>query len=1385
MPGGADGSIIIDTQLDNSGFKRGSAQLQSAVQSLTNTVNSMGRNMNSAASSVNPALRQIGQSSADAQRSVEGITQAAQELSAAMGESMTEGAFDKNVTAAGRAVDRLKGQLERLSNAERIGLDTATRQTRFQINVDKAAQSVDALKARMQELGDTRVAAPDYTYFQQQLAKLEQQFNKLDDRKAMLTDLGVRESSAQMQRLDYQIRTITDQMNDLKATMQGMEANGTAFTRGIDSAQYQQMAAQLQTAMQEMERFQRVAEQFDTISPEAGEATQALKTLDGELRQKPKDASLASRALRALGNTLKFTASAALQTTKTIGRMSFKAASAGVRKLATSLRRASSDMDRTTLTSQGLVKALTSVKRLLISRVKQKMITAIIQGVGDALVSLRSYSSEFDAAMSSMQSAMKGLSGNIAVAFSGLVNAIAPAITTIINLISSAISYITAFFAMLSGKSSITVAKKGMDGFASSTKKAGGAARELNNQVFKFDELNKEDKSSGGGGGGGGGAGGTEFEEVSIADLLPTDVADFFNRIKDAIRNGDWEGVGAVVAEGLNQIIYAMDSWITRITPIATTWANRLARILNGAVDKLDWSALGKTVGNGINLITDTLMTFFDTFDFVALGKGFASGINGLFDEVNWERLGATLAAKWQSLIATINGFVTNVDWSAMGASISRAISGWFNAINWNQLAVTVSTGINGVTRALHTAITGTDWLGMATTLATNVNTIVAGIDWAALGTLIGDSCEEALNFLAVGIASVDWAAIGSGLASSVNSVFSAIDWETAAANVSSAVISVIDGISTAIAQINWQQIGNDVATFVGSIDWSGLVAALVRGIGAALAGLAQLIWGIIESAWKSVVSWWDKQMEASGGDVIGALLSGITDALKGIGSWLVDNVAKPFVDGLGSAIGVDDLWSVGGDWIGGVLQGITKGLTNVGTWLRTNVFDLLVNGFKTLFGISSPSTVMETNGGFISEGLLNGIKAPFAKISDWVKTNLVDPFVNAFKKLFGINSPSTVMEEQGGYVTEGLSAGFSGGLQAVLDVVGSVFGAIWNAIKNIFGLGKGESKEAKEAKTAGEDIMSGLASGVTGKEETVKTSVRNASATALNTLRTELGVTNGASTKTKPIGNNLVAGINDGINEKATESNFKNAANKIKSAAESALKSAIGAGWGGSASKFKDIGKYIAQGVADGIKNNESTITAAARNAAQAAYDAAKRKLGIHSPSKVFAELGRYTMEGFAVGVHDEEDSALHAMDGIVDAIANPDLGKATFEVEGTALVSGMNSVTEKLGKIASVFDAIASALTAMGGFHVPAVAAGTVAPYRTRVAAEGATTADSAALRAFTTNFDETMSDQSDLLKELIDVVRRLRLIVDGDSLTRTITALQRTQERNYGGA
>lgn len=73
------------------------------------------------------------------------------------------------------------------------------------------------------------------------------------------------------------------------------------------------------------------------------------------------------------------------------------------------------------------------------------------------------------------------------------------------------------------------------------------------------------------------------------------------------------------------------------------------------------------------------------------------------------------------------------------------------------------------------------------------------------------------------------------------------------------------------------------------------------------------------------------------------------------------------------------------------------------------------------------------------------------------------------------------------------------------------------------------------------------------------------------------------------------------------------------------------------------DLGTNIIDGLKSGITNNPIADTLT--SAISPAIGAAKSLLGINSPSKLFRSFGQYTMQGFVLGVKDEESSVTDTM--------------------------------------------------------------------------------------------------------------------------------------------
>lgn len=78
---------------------------------------------------------------------------------------------------------------------------------------------------------------------------------------------------------------------------------------------------------------------------------------------------------------------------------------------------------------------------------------------------------------------------------------------------------------------------------------------------------------------------------------------------------------------------------------------------------------------------------------------------------------------------------------------------------------------------------------------------------------------------------------------------------------------------------------------------------------------------------------------------------------------------------------------------------------------------------------------------------------------------------------------------------------------------------------------------------------------------------------------------------------------------------------------------------------RFAELGAQMIQGLADGIANSLSVAKQAITGAGDAVIGWFKEKLDIHSPSRVFAELGGFTMAGLAQGLEAGQNAPMAAI--------------------------------------------------------------------------------------------------------------------------------------------
>lgn len=100
---------------------------------------------------------------------------------------------------------------------------------------------------------------------------------------------------------------------------------------------------------------------------------------------------------------------------------------------------------------------------------------------------------------------------------------------------------------------------------------------------------------------------------------------------------------------------------------------------------------------------------------------------------------------------------------------------------------------------------------------------------------------------------------------------------------------------------------------------------------------------------------------------------------------------------------------------------------------------------------------------------------------------------------------------------------------------------------------------------------------------------------------------------------------------------------------------------------RFMAIGGQMMQGLVNGIKNAAGAVKAAVVGAADDSINYFKEKLGIHSPSRVFAELGGFTMAGLAQGLTKNQGGPLGAVVDMGKKLAAA--GAVTLGMAGPAI--------------------------------------------------------------------------------------------------------------------
>lgn len=295
---------------------------------------------------------------------------------------------------------------------------------------------------------------------------------------------------------------------------------------------------------------------------------------------------------------------------------------------------------------------------------------------------------EFAKSLNKLTMAFNTLKANIGIAFQPLLQVVMPILTQLINYVNEATTSLAKFFATLTGQDYIYKFTANNTDLAKSTKEVGKSAKKANKQLAQYDKLIviAQDTDSGSDSGTTDTSAGT-YNKVGLGDSFN----ELAQMVKDAWANADFTNLGAMLGQKIQDGLNSID-WET-IKSTAQKIGQSIATFLNGLISPETFSAITRTLAEGLNTVVLFFKSFGESFDWENLGTSIASGLSTFFTTFDFYGFAQTISVYLNGILDTIIAFLMGMDWEAVGQSVIALIAG----IDWAGLFDRLLTIIGGI----------------------------------------------------------------------------------------------------------------------------------------------------------------------------------------------------------------------------------------------------------------------------------------------------------------------------------------------------------------------------------------------------------------------------------------------------------------------------------------------------------------------------------------------------------------------------------------------------------------------------------------------------------------------------------------------------------------
>lgn len=333
------------------------------------------------------------------------------------------------------------------------------------------------------------------------------------------------------------------------------------------------------------------------------------------------------------------------------------------------------------------------------------------------------------------------------------------------------------------------------------------------------------------------------------------------------------------------------------------------------------------------------------------------------------------------------------------------------------------------------------------------IDTIKNG-NWYEVGATIGEKLNDAMNNIPWDKIQNTAKKIGTNIAQFLNGFIATTDWKQVGNTIAQGINTAIYLVQSFVHTFNWSGLGSAVANaingFFKNTNWGALGDTISTGINGALNGITTFF---KDFDWSFIVQGlidFCKNIDWNGiVDSMFEMLGSAFASFVNLGMILGEKINEA-IDEAGNFFS-EKIKECGGNVVEGIFKGIIEALGNLGQWIIDNIFTPFIEGFKNVFGIHSPSTVMAELGTYIIQGLLDGISSLVDSIKQ-IWENIKQTAISIFNSVKdNISNIFNNIKNIASNIWNNITSNIRNAVSNIKNGIVQNFQNAYNSIQNIF----------------------------------------------------------------------------------------------------------------------------------------------------------------------------------------------------------------------------------------------------------------------------------------------------------------------------------------------